>query len=96
MDLDIKRKHLCVSVARVSQVTEDKHLQLLVGYLWSFIKKRQSLTYNDYCTHVISNCTYDQQHIRKYHLVPYDEMRVPASNAARTSGLLTICFKLEL
>lgn len=39
MDQDIKRKHcLWDSVVRVGQVTEDKHLQLLVGYLWSFIK----------------------------------------------------------
>lgn len=66
MDKDVKRRHfLWASVARVGHVTEDKHALLLVGYLRSLIKKRQSLTYNDYCVHVISNCTHDQQHIRK-------------------------------
>lgn len=37
MDQDIKRKQY--SVNRGGQVTDDKHLQLLVGYLWSFIRK---------------------------------------------------------
>lgn len=83
MDRDRKRKHyLWASVARVGQVTEGKYLQLSVGYLQSLIKKRQSLIYSGYCIHIISNCIYDQQHIKKYHLVPFDEMGVPIFSAA--------------
>lgn len=66
MDQDRKRKHyLWASVARVGQVTEDKYLQLSVGYLQSLMKKRQSLIYSGYCIHIFSNCIYDQQHIKK-------------------------------
>lgn len=83
MDQDRKRKrYLWASVARVGQVTEDKYLQLSVGYLQSLIKKRQSLIDSGYCIHIFSNCIYDQQHIKKYHLVPFDEMGVPVFSAA--------------